>query len=140
MCTMYGVSRIVIFYYHYETVIKPSLSGYLFHGCSRKFLAWSFKIGESTARKIIMETCQSLCDVLAESCKRLPSENEWCAIADAFADKWQSPNCTGAIDGKHINITCPPGCGSLYYNYKGHHSIVLLAICDADIKSKARIF
>lgn len=36
------------------------------------------------------------------------------------------------MDGKHIRIQKLPNTRSTNYNYKGYHSIVLLALCDAD--------
>lgn len=41
------------------------------------------------------------------------------------------PNCIGAIDGRHIEFKVPLSQGSLYYNYKGTNSIVLLALVNA---------
>lgn len=38
----------------------------------------------------------------------------------------------GAIDGKHVNIKPPAGSGSYYYNYKGAHSLVLLAVVNSN--------
>ncbi len=40
----------------------------------------------------------------------------------------------GAMDGKDISIRCPKDGGSLYFNYKKFHSIVLMALVDADYK------
>lgn len=60
------------------------------------------------------------------------TENEWREIALDFEDIWQFPHCLGAIDGKHIRIVPPPGSGSYYNNYKKTHSIVLMAIANAN--------
>ncbi|XP_035228655.1 protein ALP1-like [Stegodyphus dumicola] len=62
------------------------------------------------------------------------SNKHWEEIATDFYLKWNFPMCFGALDGKHIKIKPPPGSGSMYYNYKGDFSIVLLALVDANLK------
>lgn len=62
------------------------------------------------------------------------SSENWKKISDDFLKKWNMPNCVGALDGKHIRIRAPSNSGSLYYNYKGFFSVVLLALCDGNYK------
>ncbi|XP_036346244.1 protein ALP1-like [Rhagoletis pomonella] len=105
---------------------------YLAHGGSQHMLAISYKMGRSTANKIVLETCEVLWDELGGIYLSIPNRHEWKRIANDFNSIWNFPNCVGAIDGKHIILKCPPSSGSLFYNYKGTYSIVLLACCDAN--------
>ncbi|XP_056647448.1 uncharacterized protein LOC130452155 [Diorhabda sublineata] len=57
---------------------------------------------------------------------------EWELVKRKFEVQWNFPNCVEAIDGKHIQIKCPPKSGSNYYNYKGTFSITLFALVDAE--------
>lgn len=49
-------------------------------------------------------------------------------IAAKYFDRWNYPNCIGAIDGKHVRIVCPANTTSAHFNYKDFFSVVLLAI------------
>lgn len=60
------------------------------------------------------------------------TEEEWRRIAKDFDERWQFPNCLGAIDGKHIRIIPPPDSGSYFWNYKNFNSIVLMACANAN--------
>lgn len=63
----------------------------------------------------------------------MPStSDEWKAIAHDFRTKFKFWNCIGAIDGKHIAIRNPAHAGSVYYNYMGFFSVVLLAVVNAN--------
>lgn len=78
---------------------------------------------------------------------QIPNSDEgWKAISDEFYRKWDFPNVIGCLDGKHIRMAAPENSGSYYYNYKGFHSIVLMALVDAkgnfiyiDVGSNGRI-
>ena len=42
------------------------------------------------------------------------------------------PQAIACIDGKHVRIEYPTLSETLYYNYKGFYSVVLMAVCDAN--------
>ena len=108
---------------------------YLALGDGFRTLHQIFRVGLSTSRLIILETCEAIISALGHSYLRTPNtRTEWLEIAQKFNDKWNFPNCLGAIDGKHVRMFAPRKSGSLYFNYKDFFSIVLLAIVDSEYR------
>ncbi|PNF38605.1 hypothetical protein B7P43_G03964, partial [Cryptotermes secundus] len=60
------------------------------------------------------------------------SEEDWRRIANGFYQRWNFPQCVGAIDGKHVLLQAPFNSESKFFNYKKSFSIILLALVDAD--------
>ena len=90
-------------------------------------------MGNSTVSQIIRETCDTIYTVMTPEYLKSPrSPEEWLPIANDFEHTWNLPHVIGSIDGKHIRIQCPPESGTLFHNYKGFFSIILLAVCDAN--------
>ncbi|XP_071051621.1 uncharacterized protein [Onthophagus taurus] len=88
--------------------------------------------GDSTISHIVADTTATIWEALYPRYMKVPSKEEWLRIADRFYELWNLPNCIGAIDGKHIRIQKIPKSGSTNFNYKGYHSVVLMAACGAD--------
>lgn len=107
---------------------------YLATGDAFTTVAFNFRVGITTVASIVVETSKALWDVLVEEYMPIPTVQGWREIADRYRRLWHFPNCIGAIDGKHVQIQAPPNSGTLFFNYKGSFSIVLLAVVDADYK------
>ncbi|KAK7160675.1 hypothetical protein R3I93_008363 [Phoxinus phoxinus] len=108
---------------------------FLATGETFKSLGFQYRMGSTTVSQIVISTCEALYEVMKEDYLKTPtSEAAWRAVAADFKDKWQYPNCLGALDGKHISIQPPGHSGSTFRNYKGHFSVVLMAVVDANYK------
>lgn len=94
-------------------------------------MSMSYRISPSAIGKILRETMTALCTSLEPDYLSPPTKERWIEIEKEFDDKWNFPNCCGAIDGKHIRIRAPSCSGSVNFNYKGFFSIVLMAVIDA---------
>ena len=60
--------------------------------------------------------------------------NGWQQLSEKFGSRWTFHHTKGAIDGRHIAIKCQKNLGSVYHNYKGFFSIILLGVVDASYK------
>ncbi|XP_039763801.1 protein ANTAGONIST OF LIKE HETEROCHROMATIN PROTEIN 1-like isoform X2 [Pararge aegeria] len=104
---------------------------FLTTGTSFKALSFNYRMGYSTIRSIVHETCAAIWKILRPIVMPKPTEVLWKAVEEDFKNIWNFPNCIGAIDGKHIRIRAPIKSGSQYFNYKKFFSTVLLAVVDA---------
>ena len=107
---------------------------YLATGDSFNTLAYQFCLGASTVRAIVKQTCDVIWEVLSSTYLPEPNKNHWRQIASGFWNRWNYPNCIGALDGKHVILQAPPKSGSLFFNYKGSFPINLMALVDHDYR------
>lgn len=98
-------------------------------------LAYQYRVGVTTVSRIVPEVCIAIWDAMKPKYLCMPTSPEgWIQIAAEFYQRWHYPHCVGALDGKHIIMKAPFNSGSLYFNYKGSFSIVLMALVDAGYK------
>lgn len=97
----------------------------------------SYRVSPSSVCLIIRETLAAIIKILQRRYLPNPSQETWTASEARYRLLWNFPHAVGAIDGKHVRVKLPPASGSLYYNYKGFYSIVLLAISNADFQFQA---
>ena len=108
---------------------------FLATGNSYHSLAFSFRVAHNTISRFVHEVCQAILDEYGDEVVSVPTtEDGWRQVSEKFGTRWNFHNTMGAMDGKHIAIKAPRNSGSLYYNYKGFFSIILLGVVDGDYK------
>ena len=108
------------------------LNSFLAQGGSVNATAILFRIGSSTMKCLIRDVCKVMAETLLPIYMPTLNEENWTKIAHNFENRWQMNHCLGALDGRHFSLRKPPKAGSIFYNYKKFHSMVLLATCDAE--------
>ncbi|GFV81209.1 uncharacterized protein TNCV_4772371 [Trichonephila clavipes] len=106
-------------------------------GESFRSLAFQYRVSHSWISVILREVVEAIIKRMFHVVLPIPTMGQFQKIAQQYSTKWNFPNCIGAIDGKHARIKAPKNSGSLFYNYKDYHSMVMLAVVDADCKFTA---
>ena len=101
-------------------------------GDSFKTFAGHFHLGASTVNHIIKNTCDAIWMELKDTHMKPPERRYWEHIEEGFRTKWNFPNCCGVIDRKHVNIQAPENSDSLFFNYKGTFSLILMSLVCTD--------
>jgi hypothetical protein len=108
---------------------------YVACGCDYSPLMYGFYVSSNAMCAIVRDVCQALIDEFHAEVLHTPrTEEEWLEVEHGFSTRWQFHHALGAIDGKHVRIKKPANSGSLYYNYKGYFSIILMALVDSNYK------
>lgn len=117
------------------TKLDYSFCAFFFVGESYRSLSCQFRISHNLISSIIPTVCKAIYKVLQPTYVHLPgTTEEWNKVAGDFFSRWNFPQCIGAVDGKRILISKPPSSGSTFYDYKGHFSVILMALVDANCK------
>lgn len=104
-------------------------------GSSYMSLRYNWYMGDNTISKIVRQVSKAIIEILGEELLMPPTTQEgWLQVASQFSQRWNFHHTLGAIDGKHVALRKPAKSGSLYYNYKGFFSIILMAVVDAEYK------
>ena len=107
---------------------------FLASGDSYRSLKFNFRVSHNAISAFIPEVCGAILDEYYNAATLPKSEDEWKETAKMFWNRWNLPHCLGAIDGKHIAMKQPAHSGTLYHNYKGFFSMILLGLVDADYR------
>jgi hypothetical protein len=127
-----------------DTRMRPALEPGLKLAVTLRFLAtgdkyptlqYDYRVARNTISLFVPEVCRAIREVLKREVIKCPTTpEEWRPISEDFERRANVSHAVAALDGKHVAVRCPPNTGTLYHNYKGFFSVVLLALVDANYK------
>ena len=107
---------------------------FLTNGDSYLSITARYRMSPPIVSKIVLEVCKAIWQELYETEMPPIDQIKWHEIENGFAKRWNFPNCSGAIDGKHVIIQNTTKGGSLFYNYKGTFSVNLMVLVDHEYR------
>ena len=106
---------------------------FLATGNTYQSLEFSFRTSRSAICRFVPVVCKALIKAYKPEALKCPTTaEEWKEVSCDFARRWNYYNCGGALDGKHVAMKKPAGAGSVFFNYKKFHSVILVALADAN--------
>ncbi|RCN40734.1 hypothetical protein ANCCAN_13341 [Ancylostoma caninum] len=92
-----------------------------------------FSCGERTLSAVVDEVTDAIIKgVLFQRAFPNLAREEFEDTARKTQVRYNYPRAIGFLDGKHVAMKKPVRSGSVHFNYKNFHSIILLACCDCD--------
>ena len=125
---------------NYRKALEPGMKlaitlRHLATGDTYATLQFDFRVARTTIGLLVKEVCNALVTELRNEVITFPVDsNALEHVAEEFMVRWNVPHACGALDGKHVAIRKPRKAGTMYHNYKGFHSVVLMALVDANYK------
>jgi len=96
---------------------------------------FSYRIGISTAIKIVKAVCLSIWTIIRPECIQKPTKEQWELAALKLEKRSNFPHCLGVVDEKYMRVIKPKHSGSMLYSYKDFFSpMVLMAVADTDYR------
>ena len=101
---------------------------FLASGATYHHLSFTFRVPHNTISTFVTEVLQAIADEYSDEVVSVPDNPDvWCELSHKFSTCWNFHHACRAIDGKHIAIKAPANSGTVYHNYKGFFSIILLS-------------
>ena len=127
--------------FRYRHPLEPGLKiattlWFLATGNSFQSMEFGWRSAHNTIGKFVPEVCDTIVEEYAADVFHTPTTPDgWQKVTRGFQDRWNFPHVCRALDSKHVAVQKPQNTGSIYYNYKGFFSIVMLVLCDANYRA-----
>lgn len=91
-------------------------------------------MGVSTVGSIVLHVLKVIWKIIQPLHMPTPTVEQFRKISRDFYLRWGFPNCSGAVDDRHMKCKKPNKSKKLFYCWKGFYSVKLQAVVDANYR------